>query len=131
MSALSHSELHQRIKSVERRLERRRARLLDDFDETVAAAGRIARKGAPIVAAVTAGLIALYFTRRRATRVQVPSFSAFRARFGRGMDEPTRRSVRWASIAGTAGTVLKIVTSPQARALWNGFKRGRQYRRSA
>jgi hypothetical protein len=119
MTKLSHSELHDRIAAVERRLERRRARLLDDARESTAAASQTATKVLPLAAALGAGLLALYFTRRRSTP---RSYSAYRARYA----DPPRRGVRWAQLVGIIGSAVRIGTSPQVRAFWHGFRRARQ-----
>lgn len=123
MSKLSHAALHDRIAWVERRLERRRSRLLDTARESAAAASRTATKFLPIAAALGAGLVALYFTRRR--RPLPRSYSAYRARYA---DPVPRRAVRWASLAGILGSVVRIATSPQLRALWYGYRRAKERR---
>jgi hypothetical protein len=122
MNKLSHSELHDRIAAVERRLERRRARLLDDASETAAAASQTATKVLPVAAALGAGLLALYFMRRRST---VRTYSAYRAQYA----DPRRRGLRWAQLVGIIGSAVRIATSPQVRAFWHGFRRARQRRR--
>lgn len=122
MTKLSHSALHDRIAAVERRLERRRARLLEDARESTAAASQTATKVVPIAAALGAGLLALYFTRRRS---RPRSYSAYRAQYV----DPPRRGVRWAQIVGILGSAVRIGTSPQVRAFWHGFRRARQRRR--
>jgi hypothetical protein len=122
MTKLSHSELHDRIAAVERRLERRRARLLDDARESTAAASQTATKVLPVAAALGAGLLALYFTRRRP---RARTYSAYRAQFA----EPRRRGLRWAQLVGIIGSAVRIGTSPQVRAFWHGFRRARQRRR--
>lgn len=122
MSKLSHAALHDRIAWVERRLARRRSRLLDTARESAAAASRTATKFLPLAAALGAGLVALYFTRRRS---HPRSYSAYRARY---VDPPPRRAVRWASLAGILGSVVRIATSPQLRALWYGYRRARDRR---
>lgn len=122
MTKLSHSELHDQIAAVERRLERRRARLLEDARESTAAASHAATKVVPFAAALGAGLIALYFTRRRS---KARSHGAYRARYA---DQP-RRGLRWAQLVGIIGSAIRIGTSPQVRAFWHGFRRARQRRR--
>jgi len=122
MNKLSHSDLHDRIAAVERRLERRRARLLDDARESTSAARQTATKVVPVAAALGAGLLALYFTRRRSN---ARSYSAYRAQHV----NPPRRGLRWAQIVGIIGSAVRIGTSPQARAFWHGFRRARQRRR--
>lgn len=121
MSKLSHSALHDRIAAVEQRLERRRARLLDDARESTAAAAQTATKVVPIAAAVGAGLLALYFTRRHS---RPRSYGAYRAQYA----DPPRRGVRWAQLVGIVGSAVRIGTSPQVRAFWHGFRRARQRR---
>ena len=123
MNKLSHAELHDRIATVERRLERRRARLLEDATETASAARQTATKFLPIAAALGAGLLALYLTRRR---TPTPSYSAYRAQYH---NPPPRRAVRWAQLIGIVGSAFRIGTSPQVRAFWHGFRRARQRRR--
>lgn len=127
MSKLSHSGLHDRIAAVERRLERRRSRLLDDARESASAAGRTATKVVPVAAALGAGLLALYLTRRHASLARPSRFSAFRARYA----DPPRRAVRWAQLAGILGSVVRIGASPQLRALIQGYRaaRARERRR--
>ncbi len=122
MNKLSHSELHERIAAVERRLERRRARLLEDARESAVAASHTATKVVPIAAALGAGLVALYFTRRRSTP---RTYSAFRAQHA----DPPRRGLRWAQLVGIIGSAVRIGTSPQVRAFWHGYRRARQRRR--
>lgn len=122
MSKLSPSELHARIANVERRLERRRARLLADFRETSAAGSQTAMKLVPVAAALGAGLLALYFTRRRS---KARAYSAYRAQ----SIDPPRRGLRWAQLVGIAGSLVRIGTSPQVRAFWHGYRRARERRR--
>lgn len=122
MSKLSHSALHDRIAIVERRLERRRARLLDDARESRSAASQTATKLLPIAAALGAGLLALYFTHRRSRPRS--SYSAYRAQYA----DPPRRGVRWAQLVGIVGSAVRIGSSPQVRAFWHGFRRARQRR---
>ncbi len=122
MNMLSHSDLHARIAKVERRLERRRARLLADVRESTSAASHTATKLVPVAAALGAGLIALYFTRRHS---KPPTYSAYRTQYV----DPPRRGVRWAQIAGIVGSAIRIGTSPQVRAFWHGFRRARERRR--
>jgi hypothetical protein len=122
MNKLSHATLHDRIATVERRLERRRARLLEDASETASAARQSATTLVPIAAALGAGLVALYWMRRRS----VPRYSAYRAQYA---PPPTRRAVRWAQLIGIIGSAFRIGTSPQVRAFWHGFQRARQRRR--
>jgi hypothetical protein len=109
----SHAELHDRIASVERRLEHRRARLLDDARESAQAASSAATKVIPIAAAAGAGLLALYLTRRRPAAQRYARYAY--DDFDRGVDQ--RRRVRWASLAGIVGTAIRIATSPQVRAI--------------
>ena len=123
MSKLSHSALHDRIALVERRLERRRVRMLEDASETASAARQSATKFVPLAAALGAGLVAFYFMSRR---VAPPSYSAYRAQYH---NPPPRRSVRWAQLIGIIGSAVRIGTSPQVRAFWHGYRRARQRRR--
>jgi hypothetical protein len=122
MSKFSHAALHDRIATVERRLERRRARLLEDASETASAARQTATTFVPIAAALGAGLVALYWMRRRSN---MPRYSAYRAEYA----HPPRRAVRWAQLIGIIGSAFRIGTSPQVRAFWHGFQRARQRRR--
>jgi len=119
---LTHSELHKRIGQVERRLERRRTRLLHQSADATNAAADTATKVLPVAAALGAGLVALYFTRKLRRPPALPrTYSAFRDSYA----EP-RRGLRWAQLVGLVGTAVRIGTSPQARAFWHGFKRARQ-----
>jgi hypothetical protein len=118
----SHTALHARIASVERRLENRRTRLLEDAQEAGSAASQTASRVLPLAAALGAGALALYLTRRRTHR---PAYAAFA---DAGPDATTRRGVRWASILGILGTVLRIATSPQLRAILHNLnERRRRY----
>lgn len=127
MNKLSHSALHDRIAAVERRLERRRARLLEQARESTAAASDTATKFLPIAAAVGAGFAALYLVRRFTKRPALrPTFSAYRA----GYVDPPRRGLRWAQLVGIVGTLARIGASPQVRAFWNGFRRARAQKRA-
>jgi hypothetical protein len=111
--APNHAELHERIAAVERRLEHRRARLIEDARESTHAASQAATKVIPIAAALGAGLVALYLTRRRSPSARYPrnDYDTYDRSAG------TRRGVRWASIAGIIGTAIRIGTSPQVRAI--------------
>lgn len=111
MTKLSHSDLHDRIALLERRLERRRARLLDHTHEAAAAASHAATYVLPVVAALGAGLVAMWITRRR--RPHASSRAT------------TRRGLRWGSIAGIVGSAVRIGTSPQARAVYGALRRRR------
>ncbi len=122
MNKLSHSQLHDRIAAVERRLTRRRAQLFDNARESGSAAKRTAIQALPFVAALGAGLVALYFTRRHQAKRPVSAW------FRPPAADPPRRAVRWASIAGILGSVVRIGTSPHVRALWYGYQRARQRR---
>lgn len=112
------SDLGDRIELIERRLENRRARLLDQAHESAHAAGDAVRRVAPIAAAVGAGLVAMYLVRGRGRRS--PRY-AFRGDDGFTPSEQ-RRTVRWASIAGILGTAFRIATSPQVRALVQHYR---------
>ena len=125
MNKLSHAALHDRIALVERRLERRRVRMLEDASETASAARQSATKFVPLAAALGAGLVALYLMRRRSSP-PTPSYSAYRTQYH---NPPPRRSVRWAQIVGILGSVVRIGTSPQLRAFWHGYRRARERRR--
>jgi len=124
MSKLSHAALHDRIALVERRLERRRARMLEDAIETASATRQTATKFVPLAAALGAGFVALYLMRRRST--PVPRYSAYRAQYN---NPPPRRAVRWAQLVGILGSAVRIGTSPQLRAFWHGYRRARERRR--
>lgn len=115
MNDLKAPSLNDRIARVERRLERRRMRFLGDASETVDAASDTATKVLPIVAAVGAGLAALWLVRRRS---QPRTYRAYHAMQG----EPARRGLRWAKIAGILGSAIRIGTSPQARSLWHNLR---------
>ena len=131
MSQASHPDISDRIAAVERRLERRRMRFLDDLRETRDAASQSATKVVPIVAALGAGLAALYFTRRFKDR-HPPTYSEYRRYTDRYRDrdaDSPRRGLRWAQIAGVLGTAFRIGTSPQVRAFWHGYQRARERRR--
>jgi hypothetical protein len=117
----SHSEFHDRIASVERRLERRRARLLDDVRESTDAAGQAATKLVPIAAALGAGLLAMYLTRRRTHKPRYLRYDD--ERYVPESDQ--RRGVRWASLAGLVGTIIRVATSPQFRAIVQNFRERR------
>ena len=117
----SHAELHDRIASVERRLERRRARLIDDVRESTDAAGHAATKVVPIAAALGAGLLAMYLTRRRTPKPRTIRYDD--ERYIPESDQ--RRGVRWASIAGLVGTAIRIATSPQLRAILHNLRERR------
>jgi hypothetical protein len=123
MSKLSHAALHARIALVERRLQRRRARMLEDAIETASAARQTATKFVPIGAALGAGLLALYLMRGRSN---TPRYSAYRAQY---QNPPARRAVRWAQLVGVIGSAIRIGTSPQLRAFWHGYRRARERRR--
>jgi hypothetical protein len=127
MSKPSHSFLHDRIAAVERRLERRRSRLIDEASETTHAASQAATKVVPVAAAVGAGLLAMYLMRRRAAPPPPPSYSAYR-NFREHYADPPRRGLRWAQLLGLVGTAYRVGTSPQLRAFWHGFQRARQRR---
>jgi hypothetical protein len=127
MSKASHPDISDRIAAVERRLERRRIRLLDDFRETKNAASQSATKVVPIAAALGAGLVALYFTRRRMSQ-RPPTYSEYRRHVDR-YEDPPRRGLRWGHIAGVLGTAIRIGASPQVRAFWHGYQRARERRR--
>jgi len=127
MSKSSHSGLHGRIAAVERSLERRRTRLFDDASESTFAASQAATKVVPVAAAVGAGLVALYFMKRRSAPSPPPRYSDYRA-FREQYADPSRRGLRWAQIFGVVGTAVRIGTSPQLRAFWHGFQRARQRR---
>lgn len=113
MSSLSHTQISDRIAALERRLENRRVRLKEDSREAADAASYTAARILPVAAAVGAGLLAWWMTRRR-RQVFVP----------RGTEE-ARRGLRWASIAGIVGSAIRIGTSPQARILWRAFNNRR------
>ena len=120
-----HPDISARIASVERRLERRRTRLLDDFRESTGAASQAATKVVPVAAALGAGIVALYLTRKfTARRPPPPTYSEYRARYG----EPQRRGLRWGQLAGVVATAFRIGTSPQFRAFWQGYRRARERR---
>jgi hypothetical protein len=121
----SHADLHDRIATVERRLEHRRARLLDDVRESTDAASTAATKAIPIAAALGAGLVAMYVMRQRTPKARLE-------RYYDELDEARnvnqRRGVRWASLAGIVGTLFRIATHPQVRAVLQQFverRRGR------
>ena len=118
----SHSDLHERIASVERRLENRRTRLLEDARETTQAAGQAATKVVPIAAAAGAGLLAMYLMRRRKPAPRYVRYDEY----GYVPDADQRRRVRWASLAGIVGTVIRIATSPQFRAIVHNFAERRR-----
>ncbi len=124
MIKLSHSELHDRIASLERRLERRRLRLLEDTKEATSAASQVAAYALPAAAAIGAGALAVWLTRRRR---RTPIRMSFRNPFVSDR-AATRRGVRWASIAGLVGSAIRIGTSPAARAAFNALRRRRQVR---
>ena len=128
MSKASRFDISDRIASVERRLERRRTRLLDDLRESKEAASESATKVVPIAAALGAGLVALYFTRRRMSSRPPPSYSEYRRHVDR-YEDPPRRGLRWGRIAGILGTAIRIGASPQVRAFWHGYQRARERRR--
>jgi hypothetical protein len=128
MNKASHPDISDRIAAVERRLERRRVRLLDDLRETKDAASRSATKVVPIAAALGAGLVALYFTRRATSHRPPPTYSEYRRHVDR-YEDPPRRGLRWAQVAGILGTAIRIGASPQARAFWHGYQRARERRR--
>ena len=115
MNQVKHPDLSDRIARVERRLERRRTRFLNDASETVDAAAETATKVLPVVAAVGAGLAALWLVRRRSGP---QTYNAYRAQHA----APARRGLRWAQIAGILGTAVRIGTSPQARSLWHNLR---------
>jgi hypothetical protein len=125
MSQSIQGRISDRIAALERRLENRRARLREDASEATFAASRTARSVLPIAAAVSAGLLALWFTHRRPEPPRRRSFYSSR------IDD--RRGLRWASLAGIVGTAFRIGTSPQVRALWRAFRNSRQpaYARSS
>lgn len=121
MNVLKDADLNDRIARVEQRLERRRTRFLSDASETMDAATDTATRVLPIVAAVGAGLAALWLVRRRSAP---RTYRAYRAM----QTEPARRRVRWAQLAGILGSAIRIGTSPQARSLWHNFRaRRRRY----
>ena len=121
--------LGDQIARVERRLERRRMRFLDDLRESGDAASQAATKVVPVAAALGAGLVALYVTRKMTRKSPPPpSYSEYRRYTDRYADPP-RRSLRWAQLAGVLGTAFRIGTSPQVRAFWHGYQRARQRRR--
>jgi hypothetical protein len=121
---LSHGQLHDRIAAVEQRLERRRARLLDDAQETGTAASHAATRALPIAAAVGAGLLAMWMTRRhRTSKVARPHYRVVEVEPG-----DARRGLRWASIAGIIGSAIRIGTHPQVRAIVRNLgERRRRY----
>jgi hypothetical protein len=127
MSNPTHGALHDRIAAVERRLERRRARLLDNASESTVAAGQAATKVVPVAAALGAGLLALYLMKRRTTPPPPPSYSDYR-HFRSSYADQSRRGLRWAQLFGLLGTAYRVGTSPQLRAFWHGFQRARQRR---
>ena len=63
MSKLSHSELHDRIALLERRLDRRRARLMEHTGEAAEAARHAAVYVLPVAVAVGAGVVAMWIMR--------------------------------------------------------------------
>jgi hypothetical protein len=115
MNQAKHPDLSDRIARVEQRLERRRARFLNDASETVDAAADTATKLLPIAAAVGAALAAMWLVRRRSGP---RTYNAYRAEQG----APVRRGLRWAQIAGILGSAIRIGTSPQARSLWHNLR---------
>jgi hypothetical protein len=120
MNQASKPDLSDRIARVEQRLERRRARFLADAGEAVDAATDTTTKVLPVVAAVGAGLAALWLVRRRSAP---RTYDAYRAE----QTAPARRGLRWAQIAGILGSAIRIGTSPQARSLWHNL-RARRHR---
>lgn len=128
MSKPSHSSLHDRIAAVERRLERRRTRLLDDAKASTSAASQAATKAVPVAVALGAGILAFYLMKRRATPPPPPPrFSDYRA-FREHYADPPRRGLRWAQLVGLVGTAVRVGSSPQLRAFWHGYQRARQRR---
>ncbi|HVE48236.1 MAG TPA: hypothetical protein VNG69_01305 [Casimicrobiaceae bacterium] len=121
----SHTKLHERIASVERRLENRRTRLLDDARESALAVNDSASKMIPVAAAIGAGVVALLVARRFTPRARRLRYYE-ELRDARSPDP--RRGVRWASLAGLAGTVFRIATSPQVRGIVRNLREGRQRR---
>lgn len=117
----SYSEIHDRIATVERRLENRRGRLLDDAREAGQAATRTAARVFPYAAAAGAGLAAMMLARKLLAKPKRRSwrdeYEERRYRYRpRDHDESeTRRGVRWASIAGIIGTAIRIGLHPQVR----------------
>jgi hypothetical protein len=122
VNKLTHPDIHDRIAAVERRLDRRRTRLLEEARESTEAASHTATKLVPVAVAVGAGLLAFYLTRRRSTP---RTFSASGAQYA----APPRRALRCAQVVGIIGSAIRIGTSPQVRALWQGYRRGREHRR--
>lgn len=121
MSKLSHSELNDRIALLERRLDRRRARLMEDTEEATEAAKHAAVYVLPVAAAVGAGVFAMWIMRRQRRPTQRWADRWFASR--RPSEATVRRGVRWGSIAGIVGTAIRIGTSPQARALYHAVRR--------
>lgn len=121
----SHAKLHERIASVERRLENRRTRLLEDARESTLAASEAATKVIPIAAAVGAGVVALLVARRFTPKARrMRHYDELReARF-----PEARRGVRWASLAGLAGTAFRLATSPQLRGIVKNLRERRNHR---
>lgn len=122
----SHAELHDRIASVERRLENRRARFLEDARESTQAAGHAATKVIPIAAAAGAGLLAFYLLKGRRSSRRHARYAYDYDGDDRRADQ--RRGVRWASIAGILGTAIRIGTSPQLRAIIDNLRERRRTR---
>jgi len=119
---LDRSELTDRIATVERRLENRRARLLEDARESAHAASDAASKVLPIAAAAGAGLLAFYLIRGRRSSAR----RAYRRYDDWDGAATPRRRVRWASIAGLLGTAVRIGTSPQFRAIVQNLRERRR-----
>jgi hypothetical protein len=117
MNQVAKPNLSDRITRVEQRLERRRARFLADAGEAVDAVADTSTKVLPVVAALGAGLAALWLLRRRSTP---RTYSAWRAQ--QQAAPAARRGLRWAQIAGILGSAIRIGTSPQARSLWHNLR---------
>jgi hypothetical protein len=64
----------------------------------------------------------MYLTRRRMPRSRYQPYDAY----AYVPESDQRRRVRWASLAGIVGTVIRIATSPQFRAIVHNFRERRQ-----
>ena len=100
---------------VELRIERRRARLLNDWEEARTHVAR-SNRWTPLAAVVAVAALGVGLARRHS------------AAPGSGLYGPTARGGIVAAIAAVLGGGLRFALSPSGRALWTSFRDARSGR---
>ena len=111
----AHRSLSEQVALVERKLEVRRARTRRHWREVQSDVHRIAERSArwtPLVGVVAVALFGFTLARQHA------GTSALVAR-------RTANAGVWASLVALATTALRIAFSPQGKAFWEAWRRGR------